>query len=232
MPNELLWIFFVLLDFVISLIIFRLFKKEGLFIIIAINIILCNIQVIKFIKMFGITTTLGNLLYGGIFWATDMLSEIYGKKEAKKGVFIGLVTLFTMTIIMYVAVLFKPAPVDTMHPHIKAIFTFLPRIALASLVAYLASQLHDVWGFHFLKKKTKGKHLWLRNNVSTLTSQAIDTVVFTFIAFYGVVPVTDFVQILITTYVFKLIVAVFDTPFLYLGSSIAVKMGEYFDREI
>ncbi|TYB31769.1 MAG: queuosine precursor transporter [Candidatus Mcinerneyibacterium aminivorans] len=232
MPNELLWILYILLDFIISLIIFKLFKKEGLFIIITINIILCNIQVIKFIKMFGITTTLGNLLYGGIFWATDMLSEIYGKKEAKKGVFIGFVTLFTMTIIMYGATLFKPASIDTMHPHIEAIFTFLPRIAFASLIAYLASQLHDVWGFLFLKEKTKGKHLWLRNNVSTITSQAIDSVVFTVIAFYGIVPVSDFIQILVTTYVFKLIVAVFDTPFLYLGRSLAVKMGEYFDREI
>ena len=232
MPNELLWIFYILLDFIIALIIYRLFKKEGLFIIITINIILCNIQVIKFIKMFGITTTLGNLLYGGIFWATDMLSEIYGKKEAKKGVFIGFVTLFTMTIIMYFAILFKPAPIDTMHPHIKAIFSFLPRIAFASLIAYLASQLHDVWGFHFLKEKTKGKHLWLRNNVSTIFSQGIDSAVFTLIAFYGVVPIEEFLQILITTYVFKLIVAVFDTPFIYMGRSIAMKMGEYFDREI
>lgn len=131
MPNELLWLIFIILDFFISLLIYRLFKKEGLFIIISINIILCNIQVVKLIKMFGITTTLGNLLYGAIFWATDMLSEIYGKKEAKKGVLIGFVTLFIMTVIMYFSILFKPAPADTMQPHIKAIFSFLPRVALA-----------------------------------------------------------------------------------------------------
>jgi len=232
MPNEILWIIFIIIDFVISLIIFRLFKKEGLFVIIAINIILCNLQVIKFIKMFGVTTTLGNLLYGAIFWATDMLSEIYGKKEAKKGVFIGFITLFAMTIIMYFAVLFKPAPIDTMHPHLDEIFSFLTRIALASLLAYLASKLHDVWNFHLLKEKTKGKHLWLRNNISTFASQAIDSVVFTIVAFWGVVPLGEFIQILVTTYLFKLIVAVFDTPFLYLGRSIAIKTGEYFDRNI
>lgn len=96
----------------------------------------------------------------------------------------------------------------------------------------MVSQIHDIWGFHFLKDKTSGRHLWLRNNVSTILSQAIDSFIFTFIAFFGVVDFSNFIQILITTYVFKLIVAILDTPFLYAGKTLAIKMGEYFNRDI
>ncbi|HKL47658.1 MAG TPA: queuosine precursor transporter, partial [Candidatus Izemoplasmatales bacterium] len=79
----------------------------------------------------------------------------------------------------------------------------------------------DVWAFQFWKEKTKGKYLWLRNNLSTLVSQMIDSIVFCLIAFLGVFPMSVWFEILITTYLFKLIVAIFDTPFIYL----AKKMG-------
>jgi uncharacterized integral membrane protein (TIGR00697 family) len=98
----------------------------------------------------------------------------------------------------------------------------MPRIALGSLVAYLVSQLHDVWAFQFWKEKTSGKHLWIRNNLSTLVSQAIDSLIFCLIAFTGLFPADVWFEILLTTYLFKLIVAIFDTPFIY----IAKKIGE------
>ncbi|PIZ54623.1 transporter, partial [Candidatus Uhrbacteria bacterium CG_4_10_14_0_2_um_filter_41_7] len=87
-----------------------------------------------------------------------------------------------------------------------------PRITVASFIAYLISQHHDVWAFHFWKKKTNGKHLWLRNNASTVVSQLIDTVVFTFIAFYGVLPI---VPLILGTWVVKILIALIDTPFIY-----------------
>jgi len=97
----------------------------------------------------------------------------------------------------------------------------MPRIAFASLVAYVASQNHDVWAYHFWKRKTNGRFLWLRNNASTMVSQLIDSVVFCVIAFWGAFPFAVFLQILATTYLFKWLVALFDTPFIYLGRRIA-----------
>ena len=93
----------------------------------------------------------------------------------------------------------------------------VPRIVLGSLVAYLISQLHDVWAFHFWKGKTKGKHLWIRNNASTIVSQLIDSVVFVTIAFIGVVPGSVLLMMIVVQYVSKVIIAIVDTPFIYLG---------------
>jgi uncharacterized integral membrane protein (TIGR00697 family) len=221
MPNELLWLILALVDLISLIIVFKLFGKEGLYIAITISIILCNIQVLKIINMFGLTTTLGNILYGSIFLATDILSEVYGKKEARKGVWVGFYALFFTTVIMQLALRFKPAPDDFIDPALQQIFNFLPRVALASMIAYAISQLHDVWFYHLIGEKTKRRHLWLRNNLSTMVSQFIDTIIFCSIAFWGVFPTTIFIEIAITTYLFKLAVAVIDTPFIYLAKRIA-----------
>jgi len=222
--NELLWFLFMLLDLSMVLIMFRLFGKEGLFAVIVMSSIVCNIQVIKLVNMFGFVATLGNIVYASNFFATDLLSEYYGKKAAKKGVLLGFSTLLIATIWMQFALAFKPSPEDFSQQHLKAVFSLLPRITFASLTAYVLSQLHDVWAFHFWKDKTKGKHLWLRNNASTMVSQLIDTFVFTFLAFFGSVDKTTFWSILWTTYFFKWIVAAVDTPFMYLSKGIYKKI--------
>ena len=127
-----------------------------------------------------------------------------------------------------------PDESDFLSPALQEIFGFLPRIAVASLTAYLISQLYDVWIFNFLKKKTKGKHLWLRNNVSTMTSQLIDNVIFTGIAFVGlfgffgwqqVFEWSIILQIFIVSYVMKFIVAVLDTPFMYWAKKLKGQAG-------
>ncbi|MEA1885112.1 MAG: queuosine precursor transporter [Thermotogota bacterium] len=218
--NELIWIIFMIVDLSIALIVFRLFGKKGLFMLIAANIIICNIQVLKTVEMFGITATLGNVLYGSIFFATDVISELYGKKEAKRAVLIGFSSLLIMTLYMQFSLFFTPTPEDFASPHLSALFGFMPRIALGSLTAYLLSQFHDVWAFQFWKEKTKGKYLWLRNNLSTLVSQMIDSSVFCLIAFLGLFPMNVWFEILLTTYLFKLVVALFDTPFIYLAKRI------------
>jgi len=167
--------------------------------------------------------TLGNVLYGSIFLATDLLSELYGKAEAKKGVWLGFYAMIFFLIMMQISLLFTPDPSDFSQPHLKALFTPMFRIVAGSLVAYLISQFHDVWAFLFWKKVTNGKHLWIRNNLSTLTSQLIDSVLFCSIAFLGIWPMNVWFQVLITTYIMKLFVAIIDTPFLYLGRMIGKK---------
>ena len=220
MSNEILWLLYLLFDFSVILILYKLFGKPALFAAIVLNIVVCNIQVIKLITLFGVTTTAGQILYGSTFFATDMLSECYGKKEAQKGVLLGFCSLLVALVSCQVTVNFLPDSHDQMHDALSQVFGLYPRIVLGSLIAYLVSQFHDVWAFHMWKRKTRGKWLLLRNNASTIASQGIDTVIFCFIAFWGVVPPHVFWSIMWTTYVFKIIVGLMDTPFIYLGRKV------------
>jgi uncharacterized integral membrane protein (TIGR00697 family) len=217
MPNELWWLIFLAVDFGLSLLAIYYFGKNGLYVIIAADIIICNLQVIKTVEIFGLVATLGNILYGSIFLATDLLSEVYGKKEARKGIWMGFYALIFMTISMQLALQFKPHSSDFSSEAMQTIFGFLPRITLASIIAYTISQNHDIWAFHFWKKITGNKYLWLRNNASTLVSQAIDSSIFVFIAFLGVFEWSILLSILLTTYLIKILVALLDTPIIYLG---------------
>ena len=121
---------------------------------------------------------------------------------------------------MQITLHFIPHESDQLSEHISAIFSFLPRIAFASLVAYLISQSHDVWFFAKLKNRHKQNYLWLRNNLSTITSQIVDNVIFTLIAFIGVFSWDIIGQIFLTSLILKVIVAACDTPFLYLARKI------------
>jgi uncharacterized integral membrane protein (TIGR00697 family) len=118
--------------------------------------------------------------------------------------------------------LFTPNANDTVHKPFYEFFRLVPRITVACLAGFLSSQTLDVFLYHMIWKKTGGssKMLWLRNNVATLVSQAVDTVLFAVIAFWGSYPTPVLVSILLTTYLFKAIVALADTPFLYLARKI------------
>jgi len=231
MLNELLWILLLLITFIIQILAYRFFGKNGLYAWIAVAIILANIQVMKTVGFFGLVTALGNIIYGTTFLTTDILSENYGKKEAKKAVWIGFFMLISITIIMQLCLQFTPHESDTLSPALQQIFGLLPRIAIASLTAYFISQFFDVYFFNILKNKFKGKYLWLRNNLSTMVSQLIDNAIFTWIAFVGIGlfgwnQVFDWsiiIQIFVVSYVMKWIVAVFDTPFVYLSRKIKKK---------
>ena len=220
MTNEALWIIYMILDLSMVVLMYKLFGKYGMYAVVVMSSIICNVQVVKLVNLFGMTATLGNIVYASNFFATDVLSEYYGKKEARRAVLLGFSMLVVATVWMQLALLFKPSPEDFSQEHLSAIFSLMPRISFASLTAYIIAQLHDVWAFHFWKEKTKGKHLWLRNNASTMVSQLIDSVVFTTLAFLGVVDSKTFWSILATTYLFKLIVAAVDTPFIYLTKMI------------
>ena len=220
MFNELLWLGFAILDLTLTLVVFRFFGRAGLFALIVMNVIICNIQVLKVVELFGLTTTLGNVLYGSVFLITDMLGEFYGKREARKGVLLGFVTLVLAMAYMKIAISYIPHPSDFIQPALESIFDLMPRIAAASLLAYAVSQTHDVWAFHFWRKKTKGRFLWLRNNASTLVSQFIDTLIFCSVAFIGMFETKEIIEIFISTYLIKALVSLIDTPFIYAGRAI------------
>lgn len=233
-PNELLWFGFLLVDMLLVLVVYRLFGRLGLQAYVVLAIIVCNIQVLKLVELFGMTTTLGNILYGSIFLCTDILGEVHGKVEARRAVWLGFTAAVIVAFYMQIALWFAPSAVDEMHPHLAALFSVLPRVVGASLVAYLVSQLHDVWAFHGWREHTRGRHLWLRNNASTLVSQALDTSLFVLLAFaplplVGGVPGFEswgtIFSVWVTTYVIKLLVALLDTPFLYWGRAVGRQLG-------
>jgi uncharacterized integral membrane protein (TIGR00697 family) len=218
------WFLFLFIDLSLAVLMYRLWGKKGLYIIIAASIIVANIQVVKTVQLFGLVATLGNILYGSLFFATDVLSEVYGKKSARRGVWLGFCAMILMTIWMQLALRFVPDASDFAHGSLETIFGLMPRIAAGSLIAYLLSQHHDVFAFHYWKGKTKGKYLWLRNCASTAVSQAIDSVVFCAIAFIGVFTWSVLFEILLTTYFLKFLVMLFDTPFIYWARSLSKKV--------
>lgn len=221
MFNEVFGLSFVLVNFFMLLIMYKLFGKAGLFAWVAISTILANIQVTKTIEIIGLTATLGNSLYASTFLATDILNEKYGKKDAQKAVWLGFFSLLIMIIAMQFGMKFIPAESDFADESLHTIFGLIPQIAIASMIAYLASQHLDVWIFTGLRKifPTDGQ-FWIRNNGSTLISQLLDTLIFTSIAFYGIYSFDVWIQIFLSTYVLKFIVSVLDTPFGYMAKAI------------
>ena len=219
MTNILLWILLLVINFGFILLAYRLFGKVGLYCWMAIAVILANIQVLKTVELFGMVATLGNIIYGTSFLASDILTENYGKKAARKGVWIGFFSMAASAIIMYICIKFIPDKSDFAQSSLETIFSILPRIVFASAVAYLISNFHDIWAYHWWGKWFSGfKNIWLRNNLSTMISQLIDSIIFTFIAFWGIFEQGVLIEIFITTYVIKLIVAASDTPLVYIAS--------------
>lgn len=221
MPNELLWLIFAIVNFTIFLTTYKLFGKMGIFMWIVFATILANIQVLTNINLFGLKATLGNIVYGTIFLGTDVLTEVYGNKEAKKAVFIGFGVMIAYFIIMQLAISFTPNEADWAMPHLRALLEIVPQILIGSALAFIVSQLIDVQVFSKIKEKLPdNKYLFIRNNGSTLISQLIDTIIFVPIAFYGVYEAPILFEIIITTYIVKLIVALLDTPIIYFAKKI------------
>lgn len=221
MFNEVLGLAFAILNMIFVLIMYKFFGKTGLFVWVGFATVLANIQVVKLIEIFGLTATLGNAVYGSIFLVTDILNEKYGKKEAKKAVWLGFSSLIMMTIIMQLVIQFQPAPDDFAQDSLETVFGLIPRIALGSLIAYIISQYTDVIIFSFLRKLFPADGaFWIRNNGSTMISQLLDTLIFTTIAFLGVFPKEIWLSVFISTYVLKFLVSIIGTPFGYFAKRI------------
>ncbi len=178
-------------------------------------VVISNITAVKIITIAGFVVPAAVVAYSVTFLLTDMLSEFYSKREAHRAVWAGFYANLILVAVIGVAVNLPPAPFWEHQEAFEALFSPVPRIVLASMVAYLVSQHFDVLAFHFWKRLTGGRHLWLRNNASTMTSQLVDTVLFITIAFYGTgMPLGTMIQ---GQYIVKLSIAAMDTPFMYLS---------------
>lgn len=213
MTNEILFLITTVVSFSMVLIAYRFFGKVGMFIWMVIATILANIEVAKCVNMFGLATALGNVIYGSTFLSTDILSEMHGEKDAKKCVWMGFFAMITATALMQLSLLFIPNEEDFASPALKTIFSLMPRFAISSIVCFLISNRLDVFLFQWFGKHTK--RLWVKNNAATMIAQFVDTVLYTILAFAGVFSIQAMVEIVISAYIMKFIVAVLDTPFLY-----------------
>jgi len=179
-------------------------------------LIIANIIAVKLVAIGGWFVPAGVIAYPLTFLLTDVIAELYGRKIASRVVWVGFGASILMVILVFGGRLLPPAPAWEGQLAYESILGMVPRITLASMVAYLVSQHHDVFAFHFWRQKTKGRFLWLRNNASTMVSQPLDTGLFITIAFWGVYSTEILLNMLRTQYIIKLAIAACDTPFCYM----------------
>lgn len=162
--------------------------------------------------------SVGILPYPITFLITDIISEIFGKKSANQVVVAGIfASFFSIGILLLAGVVpaIENSPIDDATFH--RVFALSPLAVLASMIAYLSAQFVDIRIYHYWKNLTQGKHLWLRNNFSTFSSQIIDsTAVILLLCSFQVLPWELFWGLVVSSVIFKIIVAAVDTPFLYL----------------
>lgn len=169
-----------------------------------------------------IHVSVGILAVPIMFLVTDIVEEVLGMEKTKSFIKAGV---FTMLILLGLTALAVWLPADPSRKYFSqeayaSIFGISLRMMLASIIAFVLAQSHDIWSFNFWREKTKGRWLWLRNNASTIVSQFIDSTVFMFIAFYGLTEKFTAAYIfglIIPYWIFKILFALLDTPFCYLG---------------
>jgi queuosine precursor transporter len=207
----------VLLDFMFILVVSRL-GKAWLVAAIVLNIILISTFGAKLVTLFGFTTNTGNVFYAAVFFSTQLLVERYGRKEGYKSIWIGATSIIFFILMAQLTILTEGLPQTAgVNQAMETLFEAAPRIALASLLAYIFSQLVNINLYDYLKTKTRGTRPYLRLNISNIAGQLVDSVIFFTIAFYGSLSPVIFFQTLITGFILKVIVGVISTPFLYMS---------------
>ena len=221
MANEILIIssFIVIYGGVVAF--YRFFGKGGLLAFNVLATILANIEVLLLTRAFGVEMTLGNVLFASTFLITDILSENHSRKDANRAVIISTLCSVMFIFISQMWLLYTPSENDWASGSFRTIFSSTPRIVCASLAVYLISQLTDVWLYHrwwaWCRKHfgDSRKGLWIRNNGSTMISQLLNTVLYTFLAFYGTYGIDTLISICTSTYLIYFITSLLDTPFVY-----------------
>ena len=195
-------------------------KTDILIAIFITALVAANLLGTKITAIFGVAVSVGLFAYPLTFLVTDIIEEVHGKEKSKNLIKAGFICLLMLLFLTWLS---RTVPPANRYEHNEAyliVFGTSLRMIIASLIAFLLSQNHDIWAFSFWKKKTNGRFLWLRNNASTWISQLIDTTIFIFIAFYHISPkfnATFLFAMILPYWLFKIIFATLDTPFVYLG---------------
>ena len=209
----------IIVTFSLVVLIEKLFKKEGLYVWLSIATILANITVCKMIDVFNFTTSLGNVLFASTFLATDIMSEKYSKDDAKKGVYLSIFSGITFIIITQLTLLFIPSSDDVVNESMINLFSISVRTISASMFMFFVSNMADIHLYNKLKEKYPNR-LWLRNNISTILCNCIENYIFNTLAFIGIFSMPVIISIATTTTIIEIVIAVCDTPFLYLSKKL------------
>ena len=209
----------IIVTFSLVVLIEKLFKKEGLYVWLSVATILANITVCKMIDVFSFTTSLGNVLFASTFLATDIMSEKYSKDDAKKGVYVSIFSAITFIIITQLTLLFIPSADDVVNESMKTLFSISIRTTIASMVMFFISNMMDIHIYNKLKEKYPNK-MWLRNNLSTILCNCIENYFFNTFAFIGIFNMGVIISIATTTTIIEIVIALCDTPFLYLSKKL------------
>tara|TARA_B100000614_G_scaffold187700_1_gene168747 strand:+ start:4826 stop:5500 length:675 start_codon:yes stop_codon:yes gene_type:complete len=197
-------------------------------------LITCNLIANKFVEInLGFKTFIvsaGILPYPLTFLITDILSEVYGRKMTNKVVASGFFASLMVLLFLWLGSIAPAIPTSPIsNDTFNLVFSNAWRVIAASMIAYLTAQFLDVKLFHFWKNLTKGRHLWLRNNASTIGSQLVDTTLVVCVLFVGVWPTNQIFQAIIDGWLFKILCAFVDTPIFYFLSS---KLKKKFNLKI
>lgn len=227
MSNELLLIINIVVLYLGVLLWYKLFGSHGLFCWTVFATIAANIEVLILIDGFGIEQTLGNIMFASTFLVTDILSETEGKLEAQKAVNVGILTAVSFILVTQMWLRYTPSDNDMAFDSIQAIFSNTPRLMLVSLLVYVIAQKFDVWVYHKIWAATtkmcgeKDRFLWVRNNGSTMLSQLLNTVLYSFGAFWGMYPMETLINIALSSYLIFWVTALADTPIVYAARRIS-----------
>jgi len=185
-------------------------------------VLLTNTVGVKLFTIWGLTLPVSVVWYPLTFLVTDIVSEVYGARRARFLVIMGFAMSLLLLAFSLVGIALPTAPVYPLQQDYVNIFGPVWRLLFASMAAYLLAQLIDVWLFHFWKRVTRGRHLWLRNNGSTMISQLVDSFTVNFIFLYKNPTVftggfRDLLGVILGVYLVKVVIAAADTPLCYLG---------------
>lgn len=234
LPPELVLAIDVVVCNLAVLFMLRLFGKHGLFAFIVVAILMANIQVLKVVK-FGVYTdpvALGTVIFTASYFATDCLTEFYGRAAAGRGIMLGFASYLLATVFTLIGMGYPPLTLEQAgegfawalpyHEHIVALFLPAPAFLIAGMTSYLVSQFNDRWVFLLLRRFTHARHLWLRTTGSTAISALIDNTVFSLLAFKVLAPVpVPWSALLFTyilgTYLLRLALAFLESPFMYMA---------------
>lgn len=217
MSNEVTFFFEIVIVFSLLLMTHKLFGKLGLLTWITMAVIVADIEVMKNVNMFGMDTTLGSVMFGSIFLATDILTECYGVNEAKRGVVLAIFSAIVFLVCSQITLFYTKNAIDFADEPLKQVLSINLRVACASLLMFFVANISDVFLYEKLRIMTRGKKIWLRNNLSTIVCNCAENFLLIILGFYGMFTFSQCMEIALTSSIIEIIVGICDTPFLYFA---------------
>ena len=179
-------------------------------------LLISNVASTKILSIWKFTFDGGTILFPLSYIFGDILTEVYGFRRSRRVIWLGFAAALLMSLTLYVVQLLPPADGWQYQDDFRHILGFVPRIVLASLIAYFAGEFSNSFTLSRLKIVTRGRFLWVRTITSTLIGEGLDTLLFCMIAFYGTLPVPLLISVILSNYIFKCSVEILFTPFTYI----------------